>query len=250
MPLKITIPATPLDLYKTGLVKPAQYTWFAGVVKAMRRAYDAYLTEVDAMHNVPADVLCTLISIENPDASEPNLRRKMERIVTGNPRSGACGLCQIDCQTADATLRTEAQNQNLSAEEIAFFRTKLGARFDTIVSGKPGFGTWRSGTQQLVHTIGDLQDPRYNLHIGGLRFGQLMRAATEADGTIRLDRAIVKYNGSAAPLPPVGSSIAAVLASQKGKNKGRDRNTTYKYILKFVGTNGGMDLLTRAARTA
>ena len=251
MALKIHIPATPVDLFKTNLVKSFEKTWYPGVVKRLLAQYGTILKEVQMMHNVPLEVMCTLISIENPDASEPALRKRMEGIVTGSPKSGACGLCQIDCKTADDALRIEASTGSFSPEEVAFFRGKLGARYDTIISGaKSGFGVWRDGSKTLVHTLADLKDPRYNIHIGAIRFGQLLRLNTEPDGTIRPDRAIVRYNGSAAPLPPMGSSIDAVLASQKGKNKSRDPNTTYKYILKFVGTNGGMDLLTRAARKA
>lgn len=247
MPLQIQIPGTPLDVFTSGLLKPSQRAWYNGVLRNLMLAYGDIFKEVQAMHNVPLEALCTLVSIENPDASEPKLRARMERIVSGR----AVGLCQIDMGTADKALRDEARSGNLSPEEIAFFRAQLGARYDTLVNGsKAGFGARRVGGQTLVHSLKDLINPRYNLHIGALRFGQLMRENTGPDGVIRLDRAIVRYNGSAAPMPPIGSSVAAVLASQKGKNKGRDRNTTYKYILKFIGVNGGMDQLTRGLRTA
>lgn len=247
MPLQIQIPGTPLDVFTSGLVKRGERTWYSSVLRGLMLAYGSIFKEVQVMHNVPLEALCTLVSIENPDASEPRQRARQERVISG----AAVGLCQIDMGTADAALRDEARSGNLSDEEVAFFRAQLGARYDTLVSGaKAGFGARRVGRQILVHTLADLTNPRYNLHIGALRLGQLMRQNTGPDGVIRLDRAIVRYNGSAAPMPPMGSSVAAVLASQKGKNRGRDPNTTYKYILKFIGTNGGMDLLTRGLRTS
>ncbi len=248
MALTIKIPATPLDIFKTNLVHKFEATWYPGVVRRLMAHYGPIFREVEAMHNVPAAVMCTLVSIENPDASDQVTRARMERFVTGPKGSGATGLCQIDCKTADEALRDDFATGNLGDEEAAFFRQKLGARFDSIVHGG-AFGRYTANGNSLVHTTKDLADPRYNVHIGALRFGQLLRLNTGPDGVMRLDRAIVRYNGSAAPLPPVGASVAQVLASQKGKNHGRDKNTTYKYILKFIGTGGGMDLLTRAGRT-
>ena len=238
MALKIQIPATPLNLFKTGLVKKYEAEWYPWAVRSIWKHYNAIFREVEAMHNVPAEVMCTLVSIELPDSSEPKLRARMERIVTGNPRTGAVGMCQIDLNTADNALRNEYNSGNLSDEEIAYFRGKLGGRFDQILKGG-----------RLVHTVKDLSNPSYNIHVGAVRFGQLMRNSTGPDGVVRIDRAIIPYNGSSAPLPPIGSSVAAVIASQKGMNKARDRNTTYKYILRFIGTNGGMDILTRSRLT-
>ena len=244
MAIKIQIPATPLNVFKTGLLRKGDETWYKWALKSIWNHYGPIFRECEAMHNVPAEVMCTLVSIELPDSSEPALRKRMERIVTGDPKTGATGMCQINCYAADLALREEAQADNLSQEEIAYFRSKLGARYDTIM-GKGSFGQYRGRNGAVVHTIKDLSDPTYNIHIGTLHFGQLLRQHTGADGVMRIDRAIPRYNGSSAPIPPAGASVAAVIASQKGKNKGRDKNTTFKYILKFIGTGGGMDLLTK-----
>ena len=194
-----------------------------GIVRNVVKRFGPWLQDAAALHNVPASLLATKMSIENPNL--------LTKVVTGG---GATGLMQIAPGTADDCLRTEFRNKNLLGPEVEFFRAHLGSRFAAMLAGKRG------------HTTADLQNPEYCIHIGALAFGQYLRKYVTADGEVQVFKAAAHYNrGDRAMYANARVNSPDALIGYKGPGKYSTPKTTQQYIMLYCGPNGPLDYITR-----
>jgi hypothetical protein len=193
------------------------------IIKRIDRKFRRFIQEAGQLHNVPFEILITKISIENPDL--------LERVITGG---GATGIMQITPPTAGDVLRTEYKRKQLTEAEATWFRNKLGARLDGILSGARQF------------TTADLQNPELNIHIGALAIGQFIRKYTDPrTGIVHLHKAVAEYNrgGRAETANARTATPDQLIAYKNGKYS--TPPVTQQYIMSYCGPGGGLDLLTR-----
>jgi hypothetical protein len=192
------------------------------LVNAVVKRFGSVIKQAGALHNVPAQLIATKICIENPDMNTT--------IVTG----GQCtGLMQISPSTADGTLRAEYKAGNLMPEEVAYFRNKLGAaRWAALLAGR------------ATHSISDLQNPAYCIHIGTLCFGQYLRKYTK-DGEVQVYKAAAEYNrGPRAAYANARCNTPDELIGFVGPGKTSTPAITEQYIMLYCGPGGPLDYLT------
>jgi hypothetical protein len=198
------------------------------IIRQIDRKYSKFIKEAALLHNVPFEILMTKISIENPDL--------LATVVTGG---GATGIMQITPGTASTVLVDEYRKKNLTEVEAAWFRKKLGARFDGILSG----------ARKL--TTADLQQVELNIHLGALAIGQYIRKYTDpASGIVYLHKAVAEYNRGqrAETANKVTKTPDQLIAYKNGKLS--TPPVTQQYIMSYCGPGGALDLLTRHKLTA
>jgi hypothetical protein len=194
------------------------------IVQGVVKRYGRIIQQAAGLHNVPAQIIATKICIENPDMKAS--------VVTGG---GATGIMQITPGTADTCLRTEYRKGHLTEMEAEYFRLKLGQdRWAALLRG-----------QNAIRTT-DLQKPEFNIHIGTLAFGQMLRKYTNlATGEVALYKAAAEYNrgGRAEGPNRVVSSPDQLIAYRNGKLS--TPAITQQYIMLYCGPGGPLDYLTR-----
>ncbi|RSK24199.1 hypothetical protein EI290_20680 [Hymenobacter metallilatus] len=194
------------------------------IVQGVVKRYGRIIQQAAALHNVPAQIIATKICIENPDM--------LASVVTGG---GATGIMQIAPGTADTCLRTEYRKGHLTDMEAEYFRLKLGpARWAALLRG------------QNAIRITDLQKPEFNIHIGTLAFGQMLRKYTNlATGEVELYKAAAEYNRGIRAEGPnkVVSSPDQLIAYRNGKLS--TPPITQQYIMLYCGPGGPLDYITR-----
>ena len=194
------------------------------IVRGVVKRYGTAIKQAALLHNVPAEVIATKICIENPDL--------LATVVTGG---GATGIMQIAPGTADDCLRTEYRKGALTELEQNFFRQQLGQdAWAALLRG------------QSCHRTFHLQRPLYNIHIGTLAFGQMLRKYTNlATGEVELYKAAAEYNRGIRAEGPnkVVSSPDQLIGYRNGKLS--TPAITQQYIMLYCGPGGPLDYITR-----
>ena len=194
------------------------------IVQNVVRRYGATIEAAAALHNVPAALIATKMSIENPDL--------LVKVVTGG---GATGLMQITPTTADSVIRAEMRDWLLLPAEADFFRSQLGqARWLALAAGRN------------AHRTADLQNPTYCIHIGALAFGQMLRKHTNtATGEVALYKAAAEYNrGQRAEYANARvSNPDQLIGFRTNPAKYNTPSTTQEYIKLYCGPGGPLDFI-------
>lgn len=199
-----------------------------GIIQKIDRRYRTSIQSSAQLHNVPFEVIINKISIENPDL--------LDKVVTGG---GATGIMQITPGTATQVLREEYRKNQLTQAEAAYFRGKLGTRFNKIVAGQGSLTTL------------DLKQADLNIHVGTLAIGQMIRKYTNTTtGVVSLHKAVAEYNrGGRAEKANIQTATPDQLIAYKNGVYSTPA-VTQQYIMMYCGPGGGLDLLTRNQLTA
>lgn len=237
-------PAAPLKLRRMAVVRPGQPAAAAlrvligntaqrakranrdipAIVQNVVRRYGSTIQAAAALHNVPAALIATKMSIENPDL--------LVKVVTGG---GATGLMQITPGTADNVIRTEMRDWLLLPAEADFFKAQLGqARWLALAAGRK------------AHRTADLQNPTYCIHIGALAFGQMLRKYTNtATGEVALYKAAAEYNRGerAAYANARVSNPDQLIGFRSSPAKYNTPSITQEYIKLYCGPGGPLDYI-------
>lgn len=196
------------------------------IVRAVIKKYGRILEEAAVLHNVPAALLATKICIENPDL--------LASVVTGGQ---ATGIMQISPGTAASCLRTELKKGHLTGQEVSYFAAKMGQdRWAAMLRG------------QGAIRVTDLQKPEFNIHVGALAFGQMLRKYTNlATGEVEVYKAAAEYNRGirAETVNRKVSSPDQLIAYSKEKYGALGTPAiTQQYVMMYCGPGGPMDYIT------
>ena len=222
--VKVNVPMT-----SQGIIKTSEHPLIIKNLDTTFSKYGALIRQIAKLTNVPEEIIRSVVYIES--AGDPN----------AVSRAGAVGLMQVTPATATGILTVEHKAGRLSEPEKAILRKVLGARLDCILKMPHMNAKIACAPTGVVVTQADLKNPEFNLLIGTIMVGLLIDQHTE-NGVLRLDKLIVRYNAGYF-YKPVGNTIEETLAFAKSKGGAE----TVGYILKFVGTNGILDLLTKRA---
>ncbi len=187
-------------------------------ISQIRVQYGSLVSNIAAATLVPESIIYSFIYIES--SGSPNQ-------VTGSNY----GLMQVGTNSATDTIFNEYKKGRLGATEQAILRICIGTRLDDI------FAMRSLGTAQYIYSS-DLLDPELNILVGTIAIGQLMDESIKQDGTLRMDKVVVRYNmgyyaynrGKDLPVT-VQDTIATV------------NSTTSNYIVKMIGRNGVLEIL-------
>jgi soluble lytic murein transglycosylase-like protein len=184
-------------------------------IQQIKATYGTIVRLVSTITNVPVDLLYSFIFIES----------------AGNPvaiNGSAIGLMQLSPAGASDMLFLENKRGRLQPAEKALLRQQMGsARFDRLTSMKyMGDG---------VHvTPNDLGQPTFNILAGAIYLGILLDEHIEGE-YVRMDKVVARYNRG---------YFAKNLEGDYDNFYLSQNTTTRNYILKLVGTNGLIDILT------
>jgi soluble lytic murein transglycosylase-like protein len=209
--LNIKIPATERSYYSN-----AEYEQMKTKVAGIINTYKDIIWNVARLTNLPTEIIISLIWIES---------NGKENAISP---AGAIGLMQLTLNTPTDMVYLENKKGRLTDEEKTIIRKYIGNRLDTILKMK------YYNQYGIQFTQADLKKPELNILLGSIVFGLIMDEETY-NGQVRLDRAIIRYNRSYLTKIQPGS-LADVLYIYSGE--------TSNYILKFIGKNGVLSLLT------
>lgn len=224
MAIDVKIPAINQSFYSDSEKKQTK-----DKLNAIYLKYKSYIDQAARLTNVDKDMITSLIFIESSGDSN----------AVSN--AGAVGLMQLIPAAASDILVMENMKKRLTDGEKSILSRHLGSRFTNGIMKMKYLG------QQVVAdgvsgsvwvTKKDLLNPELNILIGAIYLGLLIDESVE-DGKLRLDKIIVRYNigyfaqkrGTLLP-KSVQLSMLSNLPTE-----------TKKYILKFAGINGTLDLL-------
>jgi len=196
-------------------------------IQSLRARYGSLIQQAARLANVPSAVIESIAFIES--AGNENARSG----------AGAVGLMQLTPDTGTTIIHLDDQGKRISAEQAAVLGKYLGAKLTNIRKLRY-LGDPKAGDTRLTADL--VQPPEVNLLIGAMLIGRLIDQSTElisvTDKLIRWDKVIVRYNaGYFYKLK--AKSVPDVLAEAKSKSA-----ETYNYIIKFVGKNGLLPMLT------
>jgi soluble lytic murein transglycosylase-like protein len=222
MSLNIKIPMIERAFYK-----PSDTDAILGQVDYIYDRFGKYIKRAASLNNLPSDLIASVAFIES---------RGDEKIIS---RAGAVGVMQLDNDSATNVVFREAKAKRLSPEERELLNRLLGKqKVDCMTSMK--YHNHKLPCNRNTGSViskKDLLNPELNIMIGTMLLGQLIDQHTEGS-VVRLDKVIVRYNRGYFSKPQ-GSTVSETLAYAK-KTGGAE---TESFILKLVGTNGLLHLL-------
>ena len=188
----------------------------------IRPKYAALISAASKNSGIPTVVLESFIAIESG----------------GNPNAGssAVGLMQIGAAGASDAIVKEKQKGRMSVGEEAIMKKHLGSTYDKTIKGlKKGqmsAGTW------VGKSI--LYSPEFNIAVGAMYLKQLIDEFTTKDG-VRMDKVVAIYNTGR-----YSSTAKKIIPSKKTATEliKEMPTITRSYVLKLVGENGMLDILT------
>lgn len=193
------------------------------ITNTIQAKYGNVINNIARISNVPKELIESFIFIES--SGEANAQTPY-----------AVGLMQVNPATASDVMVKEKLSGRLNAEESAIIKKYLGTRYEKL-------NTVNSKTKYTIGTFvtnEDLFKPEFNVLIGTLLLGQLIDEFTE-NGHIRFDKIVVIYNTgrfsktSKTVIPYKGNTDSLMAVIPKGQSD---------YVLKLVGKNSVLDLLT------
>lgn len=186
----------------------------------IRPKYGKIIDRISAMTNVPVSIIESFIFIES-DGDE-NAKTPY-----------AVGLMQLSKASASDTIVKEKVSGRLTNDEAALLKKYLGEeRWNKVLKAKTSIGTFIESNE--------LFNPEFNILVGSLLLGQLIDEFTE-NGKPRLDKVVVVYNRGR--YDKVSKKAAKFSGSEK-QMLAELPSGTQDYVLKLVGTNGTLDMLT------
>ena len=142
--------------------------------------------------------------------------------------AGALGLMQLLPVTAEDSLFLARKKDLLTADLITALNAVLAGKLSLVLK-RPNLGVKPAFRIPLAWLV----RPEVSILIGSVFLSLLIKEATQADGTVRLDLAIARYNRGYffKPRGTIEELVASVPAETRG------------YILKLAGVNSTLDLL-------
>jgi hypothetical protein len=221
--LNLAIPAIPDKFYEADQVQGVKEK-----LADIKKKYDREIRQAEQLTNLPYEMIAGLIFIESGGNAS---------IISS---AGAIGLTQITPDTANAAIVKEQLTGRLSEAEKVIFRKYLPeptlitrkkqkikvSRLDAILEQK------NLGGPTLIK-VKDLQKPELNILLGSMFFKLLVDQSTSGN-LVRLEKAIVRYNGGYNKSVP-GNTLQETLAQIKSTE-------TKAYILKMMGKNGVLEI--------
>ena len=213
--LAVPIPMTPREFYSDASLPQNK-----SKLDAIGKKYYKEIKLAETLTNVPGAIILSLIFTESAGNSS---------IMSP---SGAVGLMQLKPQAGNDVIHLENKAKRLTTPEIDVLRKHLGARLNgplkqQYLSHKIKENNYTGN----VMTRADLQKPELNILLGAMLIGILMDQHIE-QGTLRLDKALVRYNQGYFFKPGTGT-VEQVLDRVAGRSR-----EAYSYIIKVVGKNG------------
>lgn len=208
-----SLPAT-----EQGFYSDAQMAQISSKIANIRAQYGDLIANTENLTRVPQSVITSFIFIES--AGNPS-------ITSGN----AVGLMQVGSNSATDIVLMEYKQGRLGDGETAILKNSLGTRIDSILAMRS------LGTAQYI-TKDDLLDPELNILIGSMLLGQLIDESIQQDGTLRMDKVVVRYN-----MGYYAYSRGKTLPTTVADTINTVNSTTSQYIVKLIGKNGVLELL-------
>jgi len=220
MNFKIKIPliqTEPDDNFKTDLIKSSP---------VMINKYGAYFRLAAALTNLPVQVLYSMGMVES---TGQHYKANGSVIVTGAEQS--TGIMQISPNMFYEVYMKEVRGGRISPELMAKVSSYLPIDFKSKSTPQPATAALKA------QVLKALQDPQFNILASAIVLRRLLEESANADMTMRLDKAIVKYNAglyvaAAKTTEYQTGDTAAVIKVAPAITKG--------YIVKVVGRNGAM----------
>jgi len=213
--INIKIPATQLQYYKESDRPAIQKSLIE-----INNKYGKSIAKISKATAVPEALVLSFIFIES---------RGGNNAVNGN----SYGLMQINTTSATDLLHLAHTNNLLTSEIQYMLRKHIGNRLDTILKMQ------YMNQYGLQVTASDLQQPELNILIGTLYLRLLIDYFTE-NKTIRLDKVVACYNmGFGWRTKLTGPDYETIEKMTSNLN-----SITGSYILKLLGKNGTLDILT------
>ena len=222
MDFKIKIPLTslqPEQAFKDDLVN---------VTPKMLSTYGSYFRAAAMATNLPVTVLYTIAMVENT-GTHYNPSGSVN--VSGSERS--VGIMQISPAAFYESLKTEIKKSRLTQASLTMLKKYLPYfQFQLGVSIPPSPS---KAVLDMFFTA--LKNPEFNIFAAAITLRKLLEDTVNLDGTMRLDKAIIKYNIGeySAPTKTTTFQTGDTTALVSNVNK-----TTSSYIVKAVGKNGAM----------
>ena len=221
--LNLKIPVTSTAFYESGQISANM-----DKVNIIKKNYDREIRQAEQLTNLPYEMIAALIFIES--GGDKN-------IISG---AGAVGLTQITPDTANAAIAKENLSGRLSEAEKAVLAKYLPELTPIIVKKQSVKVTRLAailkqpnlGGPTLI-TKADLKKPELNILLGAMFFKLLLDQSTIGND-IRIEKAIVRYNGGYNKKVP-GNNIEETLKSITSTE-------TKAYILKMLGKNGVLEM--------
>lgn len=203
---------SPYDYVKDANSKTAWEKWAPQIKNASKLA------------NIPVNVIYSFMMVESKGKKEFADKNQITP-----------GLMQWNNTYAYETIEKEKNKGRLSAAEEEFL-AKKGIKFKKVGNAWQITGT--PVTQQGKYRViakSTAIDPELNIYIGAMYLGQYMdeKWGTDADGTVRMDRIITKYNWGLQGF--TNNNIASKTLEQILAVVPK---TTSDYIKQSIGTNG------------
>jgi soluble lytic murein transglycosylase-like protein len=184
----------------------------------IRERYGTLINQASTLTGVSPELITSVIFIESGG---------QERVIS---RAGAVGLMQVTPQTASGVIHLANKAGKLSNELKQALAVQLGERVACIAKQQYMGQPMKFNT---AITAAELLTPGLNVLIGSLLLALLVAQHTE-NGIIRLDKVITRYNRGYFYKPK--GTTQELMATAPAE--------TRAYILKLVGVNSTLDILT------
>lgn len=197
----------------------------------IEKNFGSIITIVSNATNVPIEIIKSIIFIESGGKSD------IESFICGkNDSKCPVGLMQISPETATNVPFIENKNKRLSEHEKDLLYKWIGKDKTNCILSMQYMNQKKkcNNNTGVSFTKKELKDPKINILIGSMLLGQYIDKYTE-NKKVRLDKVVIAYNKSAKTADRAGSTIEDAM-----KNLPKE---TSKYIAKFLGKNGTMDLM-------
>ena len=211
--MQINVPMTSQSFWQ-----PAQVAQVKAKLLDIKQLYAVQIAQAASLTGVPADLINSVIFLES--AGKANAKSG----------AGAAGLMQVTPDTASGVIFLTRKAGKLSADLKTLLVSLLGVRIANIEKQHYMNEAVKGSTSV---TAAELFNPSLNILIGSMLLALLIAQHTE-NGVVRLDKVITRYNKGYFYKPK--GTIEELIASVTGETKA--------YILKLVGINSTMDILT------
>jgi len=185
----------------------------------IKSQYGTTINQAAALMGVSAELITSVIFIESAGNAK------------AVSRAGAVGLMQITPETASGVIFLTKKSAPLSPDLRQSLTTYIGVQRLSCIESQH----YMDEKKSCAYAIGvkELMSPSLNILIGSMLLALLVAQHTE-NGIIRLDKVITRYNRGYFYKPK--GTITELMANAPAETKA--------YILKLVGINSTLDILT------
>jgi len=176
---------------RSGLKIPKRWAAPGAAAKTKTKCdkYDSQIAKASELYGVPAGIIKAFMMVESDGNPNVSSRAKFD----GNGLTAINGLMQFNYTYVDATIRTEFKQDRVTEDQKSFFKKK-----GYVMSSEKGLSP--------SFKRSDSFDPEMNTVVGAMFLSRLLDSITsnargswavDSNGTVRIDRVIVCYNGGA-----------------------------------------------------